>query len=75
VLDQRSRAEDVEALQSVADAEDGFAKAVGVCEQEFVDVLAGDVCCGGLRGTRGVEFCGIDVGFAAGEQDGVAGGD
>jgi len=22
-----------------------------------------------------VEFCGVDVGFAAGEQDGVAGGD
>jgi hypothetical protein len=75
VLDQGAGAEDVKALQSVADAEDGFAVAVGICEEEFVDVLAGDVCGGGLRGEWSVEFCGIDVGFAAGEQDGIAGGD
>jgi hypothetical protein len=62
-------------LQAVADAEDGLALAVGVFKEEFVDRVARDICWGGVRRARGVEFCGIDVGLAAGEQDGVAGGD
>ena len=63
VLDQGTGAEDVEALQSVADAEDGLAVAVGVFEEEFVDGVAGDVRWSGLRRGWGVEFCGVDVGL------------
>ena len=50
VLDEGSAAPDVEDLDAEADGEDGLVEVVGVLEEEFVDVFAGD----GRRGrTRG----------------------
>ena len=58
-----------------ADGEDGLVEVVGVLEEEFVDVFAGGV--GGIALGDGVVavLLRVDVGGAAGEQDGLAGVD
>ena len=55
VLDKRSGAVHVEALQPVADAQDGLAISVGVVEQEIVDSVAVRIGGRGAAGTLGVE--------------------
>jgi len=40
VLNERSGAVDVEALQAVADAENGLVQVVGILQQEVVDGVA-----------------------------------
>jgi hypothetical protein len=75
VLDQGSSAPDVERLEAEADGEDGLIEVVGVLNEEFVDVFPGVV--GGRALGDGVlaVFVGIDVGWAAGEEDRLAGVD
>jgi hypothetical protein len=75
VLDERSAAENVETLQSVADAEDGLAQAVGIFEEEVVDGVAAGVGSGSVRRAGGAEARRIDVGLAAGQEHGIAAGD
>jgi hypothetical protein len=72
VLDERSGAEDVEALQAVADAKHGLAFLVGVSEQLVVDGIAARVGGGSVRRTRSLEPGGIDIGVAARQEHTVA---
>ncbi len=75
MLDEGSSAPDVEGLGSEADGEDGFVEVVGVLDEEFVDVFPGGVGGGALGDGVLAVFVGVDVGRAAGEEDGLAGVD
>ena len=73
VLDERSGAKDVEALQSVTDTEDGLAGGVGIFEQKIVGGFATQVGGGGMRGAWGTEAGRFEVGVAAGKENAIAG--
>jgi len=75
VLDEGSAAPDVEGLQAEADGEDGLVEVMGVLNEELVYIFAGGV--GGAALGDGVlaVLLGVDVGGAAGEEDGLAGVD
>src|SRR6266851_228845 len=75
MLDQGSSAPDVEGLDSEADGEDGFVEVVGVLNEEFVHILPGGVGGGALGDGILAVLVGVDVGGAAGEEDGLAGVD
>jgi hypothetical protein len=75
VLDQGAAAPDVEHLGSETDGEDRFAHVVGVLEEEFVDVLAGQVGGIGFGLGFGAVFLRVYVGSGAGEEDSLAVGD
>ena len=75
VLDEGSAAPDVEGLGAEADGEEGFVEVVGVLDEEFVYVFAGGVGWGALGDGVLAVFVGVDVGSAAGEEDGLAGVD
>ena len=72
VLNQRTGAVDVEALQTVADAENGLAHIVGVLQQEFVDGVAARVGGCSVGRARGAELGRVDVGVAAGQKHAIA---
>ena len=73
VLDERAGAIHVQNLQTVADSEDWLAHVVGVLQKQFVHGVARGVGLFGLFVLWLVVFRGINVGGAAGEQDGLAG--
>jgi len=75
VLDESAAAPDVEGLEAEADGKDRFVEIVGVLNEKFVDIFPGGV--GGAALGDGVlaVFLGVDVGGAAGEEDGLAGVD
>ncbi len=75
VLNEGATAPDVEELDAEADGEDGFVEVVGVLEEEFIDVFARVVGGGALGDGILAVFVGVDVGGAAGEEDGLAGVD
>ncbi len=73
VLHERSAEIDVEALDAVADREDGLLIRDGVMQKGEVGALAVGVGFGGFGVPRGVKFRRIDVGGAAREDDRVEG--
>ncbi len=72
VLDEGSAAVDVQDLGAETDGEDGLLVEEGVLEEEGVDGLAGGVGVGAFGDAVVAVVCGIDVGWAAGEEDGLA---
>ena len=72
VLDERSGAVNVQALQAVADAEDGLAHVVGVLQQKFVDGVTARVGGRSARRAGCAKLGGVDVGVAAGQEHSVA---
>ncbi len=75
VLDKGSSAPDIEGLDTEADGEDGLVEVMGVLDEEFVDVFAGGIGGGALGDGFLAVLVGVDVGGAAGEEDGLAGVD
>jgi hypothetical protein len=73
VLDEGSSAPDVEGLHAEADGEDGLVEVVGVLNEKLVDVFAGVVGGGALGDGVLPVLVGVDVGGAAGKEDGLAG--
>ena len=72
VLDQRAVAPDVEGLDALADGEDGFVEVEGVLDEELVDGGAVGVW-GRAVGVAGFAvFLGVDVGWAAGEENALS---
>jgi len=70
MLHQRSSAPCVQSLQSVADSQNRLALAVGILEQKLISSIALCVCwsCGSLL-LRAV-LLGVNISFAAGQEDG-----
>jgi hypothetical protein len=73
VLDQGAAAPDVKDLDAEADGEDRFVEVVGVLEEELIDVFARGVGGGTLGDGVLAVLVGVDVGGAAGEENGLAG--
>ena len=73
VLNQGSSAPDVKGLEAEADGEDGLVEVVGVLDEEFIYVFPGWVGGGALWDGVLAVFVGVDVGWAAGEEHGLAG--
>jgi len=72
VLDERTAAVNVEALEAIADAENRLAQVLGIVQQQGVDGVAAGVGGGSARGTGRAELRRIDIGVAAGQEHAVA---
>ncbi len=72
MLHQRPAAPDIERLGAEADAEQRLVEVVGVLEEELVDGLTGAVGGGALGDGVLAVLLGVDVGWAAGEQEALA---
>jgi hypothetical protein len=73
VLNERSGAIDVQALQSVADAKHRLARGVRTLQKEIVNGIAAGVGGRGAGRAWRSEACRIDICIAPGQQDSVAG--
>lgn len=69
VLNQGASAPGIEALQTLADGEDGLVEIEGVLEEELVDGSARCVSGRGFGLPGGAVFLGVDVGGAAWEKN------
>jgi hypothetical protein len=75
ILNQGSSAPDIERLKAETDGEERFIEVVGVLEEEFVYVFPGIVGRSALWDGFLAVFVRIDIGWASGEEDGLAGVD
>src|SRR5579863_515306 len=72
MLNQRSRVVDIQALQSVTNAQYRLAQMIGVLQNKIVHRLTGNIRGGGMRRSDGVESSGIEIGVAAGQKYSIA---
>jgi hypothetical protein len=75
VLNEGAAAPDVEDLDAEADGEDGLVEVVRVLKEELIDVFARVVGGGGLGVGVLAILVGVDIGWTAGEEHGLAGVD
>jgi hypothetical protein len=75
ILDQGSATPDVEELEAEADGQDGLVEIVSVLDEKLVYVLPGVIGWSALRNGLLAVLMGVDIGWASGKKDGLAGVD